>query len=132
MVISKPSCLVSWRVREVVDLLAHRPDGLELHMVLLDCQEAFLVELGQIYALCKERGAGSVYITKKTVKSKVDDVERCLVRAKLSNKKHRKISTLVPLDEVTRFQDMLARVQGEGGEASGKEVTGKKRKGRNV
>ncbi|CAN0418181.1 unnamed protein product, partial [Scytosiphon promiscuus] len=85
-------------------------------MVLLDSADAFFSELGQMFALCKERGAGTVYTTVKKVEAgnKQDKKkngkgapegrkesaaaggrrEGWLVRAKISNNKMRKISVL--------------------------------------
>lgn len=79
-------------------------------MVLLDSQDGFFSELEQMFVLCKERGAGTVYITLKKVeggskqKAKAGTGqatsgggrrEGWLARAKISNKKARKISVLV-------------------------------------
>ncbi|CAN0358601.1 unnamed protein product [Hapterophycus canaliculatus] len=86
-------------------------------MVLLDSADAFFGELGQMFALCKVRGAGTVYSTVKKVeagnkKQKKNQPpgaqgtreqaagrggrrEGWLVRAKISNNKMRKISLLV-------------------------------------
>ncbi|CAM9270732.1 unnamed protein product [Discosporangium mesarthrocarpum] len=98
-------------------------------MVLVVNVEAFLQELKEIYALCKERGAGSVYTTRKTIKNKDDGQERCLVRAKLSNKKHRKISVLVPMDEVAHFQERVNKITSWGIEGSTlQEARGPKRR----
>lgn len=85
-------------------------------MVLLDSADAFFVELEQMFALCKQRGAGTVYTTLKKVEAgnkqqrKKGNTETgggrkaagpggrregWLARAKISNQKARKISVLV-------------------------------------
>lgn len=79
-------------------------------MVLLDSEDDFFSEVEQMFALCKERGAGTVYITLKQVeggnkqKAGAGREQRTggggrregwLARAKISNKKARKISVLV-------------------------------------
>lgn len=79
-------------------------------MVLLDSEDAFFSEVEQMFVLCKERGAGTVYITLKKVeggkkqKAEAGREQRTggggrregwLARAKISNKKARKISVLV-------------------------------------
>lgn len=78
-------------------------------MVLLDSTDGFLNELVGMFELCKERGAGTVYVTvKKNERDSNgqkaagregeagrDGGEGWLARAKLSNKKKRKISTAV-------------------------------------
>ena len=86
-------------------------------MVLLESLEAFFEELDAMFAQCKERGAGTVYITLKKVEDSSSSTsstknangntvvnggkraggrrEGWLARAKISNKKTRKISFLV-------------------------------------
>lgn len=86
-------------------------------MVLLDTADAFFDELEQMFALCKERGAGTVYSTVKKVEAGNKQQKKngqsgaqgttkeaaggggrregWLVRAKISNSKKRKISLLV-------------------------------------
>ncbi|CAM9353954.1 unnamed protein product [Ectocarpus sp. 12 AP-2014] len=88
-------------------------------MVLLDSADSFFVELEQMFALCKQRGAGTVYTTLKKVEAgnkqqlKKGNTEigaarkaagpggrreGWLARAKISNQKARKISVLASLD----------------------------------
>lgn len=75
-------------------------------MVLLDSTDGFLSELVDMFELCKERGAGTVYVTvKKNERNSKgakaagggggDGGEGWLARAKISNKKKRKISIAV-------------------------------------
>lgn len=78
-------------------------------MVLLDSTDGFLNEVVEMFALCKERGAGTVYVTikKNQRDSKGEKVsqgggeaggdggEGWLARAKISNKKKRKLSITV-------------------------------------
>ncbi|CAM9451474.1 unnamed protein product [Ectocarpus fasciculatus] len=91
-------------------------------MVLLDSADAFFVELEQMFALCKQRGAGTVYTTLKKVEAGNKQQrkkgggnketaagggrkaagpggrrEGWLARAKISNQKARKISVLTSL-----------------------------------
>lgn len=85
-------------------------------MVLLDTVDAYLSELERMFTLCKERGAGTVYCTLKQIEAqnKEDQIkgrderkgpggrrEGWLARAKISNKKTRKISVLVRICEVS-------------------------------
>lgn len=81
-------------------------------MVLVDSADAFVSELERMFALCRERGAGTVYITLKKVLAGNKQAtnsdgtgrprgggggrrEGWLARAKISNKKTRKVSALV-------------------------------------
>lgn len=82
-------------------------------MVLLNSADDFITELEQMFTLCKERGAGTVYTTIKKVEAAGKNKGRVaaggskeatggggrrdgwLARAKISNKKARKISLLV-------------------------------------
>ena len=79
-------------------------------MVLVGSADAFFSELERMFALCRERGAGTVYITLKKVlpgnkqATNSDGTSRgggggrregWLARAKISNKKTRKVSVLV-------------------------------------
>lgn len=68
-------------------------------MVRLGSTDAFLSELIQMFTLCNQRGAGTVYITVKKVKegkgAAPGDSEGWLARAKISNNKARKISVSV-------------------------------------
>lgn len=68
-------------------------------MVLLDSTDAFLRELQGMFELCKQRAAGTVYITLKSAKAgkgaAPGESEGWLARAKISNKKARKISVSV-------------------------------------
>lgn len=98
-------------------------------MVLLDSADSFFVELEQMFALCKQRGAGTVYTTLKKVEAGNKQQlkkgtctetgggrkaagpggrrEGWLARAKISNQKARKISVLVrKRDEVTCFSSL--------------------------
>lgn len=85
-------------------------------MVLADSIDSFFNEVEQMFALCKERGAGTVYTTLKKVeqpkkKGKPEPAatsctgggrkEGWLARAKISNKKARKISTTVRAKRMT-------------------------------
>lgn len=78
--------------------------------MLLDSEDGFFSELEQMFVLCKERGAGTVYVTLKKVEGGNKQRagagrepaaggggrrEGWLARAKISNKKARKISVLV-------------------------------------
>ncbi|CAM9215483.1 unnamed protein product [Ectocarpus sp. 4 AP-2014] len=92
-------------------------------MVLLGSSDAFFVELEQMFALCKQRGAGTVYTTLKKVEAGNKQQlkkgsketgggrkaagpggrrEGWLARAKISNQKARKISVLVHVDYTPR------------------------------
>lgn len=88
---------------------------LESDMVLVDSTDAFFSELERMFTLCRERGAGTVYITLKKVlpsgnkqATNSDGTSRgggggrregWLARAKISNKKTRKVSVLVSVCE---------------------------------
>lgn len=65
-------------------------------MVLLESADSFFVELEKMFGLCKQRAAGTVYTTLKRVKAgkgaAAGESEGWLARAKISNKKARKIS----------------------------------------
>ncbi|CAM9447845.1 unnamed protein product [Ectocarpus sp. 6 AP-2014] len=101
-------------------------------MVLLDSADSFFVELEQMFALCKQRGAGTVYTTLKKVEAgnkqqlKKGNTETgarrkaagpggrregWLARAKISNQKARKISVLVSDAEVAQCRDRLEAVK---------------------
>lgn len=82
-------------------------------MVLLNSEDEFFSELEHMFEFCKERGAGTVYITLKKVEGGSKQKagagrdkgaggggrrEGWLARAKISNKKARKISVLVRRD----------------------------------
>lgn len=91
-------------------------------MVLLDSTDAFFGELEQMFALCKERGAGTVYVTLKKVEVTGREVKGAkggrragwLARAKISNNKARKISASVrmefPVCFLLRVIPTLARI----------------------
>lgn len=78
-------------------------------MVLLGSEDDFFSELEKMFVLCKDRGAGTVYVTLKKVEGGNKQRagagreqgagggrrEGWLARAKISNKKARKISVLV-------------------------------------
>lgn len=85
-------------------------------MVLVGSADAFFSELERMFGLCRERGAGTVYITLKKVlpgnkqATNSDGTSRgggggrregWLARAKISNKKMRKVSVLVSVCERT-------------------------------
>lgn len=89
-------------------------------MVLVDSSDAFISELERMFALCRERGAGTVYITLKKVEAGNKQAtnsdgtarprggsggrrEGWLARAKISNKKTRKVSVLVSKCERQQF-----------------------------
>lgn len=68
-------------------------------MVLLDSTDDFFRELHQMFALCTQRAAGTVYVTVKSVQAgkgaPAGESQGWLARAKISNKKARKISVSV-------------------------------------
>ena len=76
-------------------------------MVLLKSIDEFFSELQQMFALCTQRAAGTVYVTVKSVQegkgAPVGESQGWLARAKISNKKARKISVSVR-DESVWFQ----------------------------
>eukprot|EP00903_Cladosiphon_okamuranus_P014967 g13853.t1 len=95
-------------------------------MVLMDSQDGFFSEVEHMFALCKERGGGTVYITLKKVeggnKQKAGGGSRgatsgggrregWLARAKISNKKARKTSLLVSEAEVAQFRARIEAVK---------------------
>lgn len=76
-------------------------------MVLLQSTDEFFSELHQMFALCTQRAAGTVYVTVKNVQAEKGaasgESQGWLARAKISNKKARKISVSVR-DESIWFQ----------------------------
>lgn len=73
----------------------------------LESPDVFFRELAQMFQLCQQRGAGTVYITVKEVKegkgAVPGDSVGYLARAKISNKKARKISASVSIARLALF-----------------------------
>ena len=97
---------------------------LERKMVRVDSADAFINELERMFKLCRERGAGTVYTTLKEVlpsnkqamysdgtlrRASTGRREGWLARAKMSNKKTRKISVLVSACRQATALELSAR-----------------------